>query len=224
MCCKERWCLAAVVLLVLSLSSCQAQHEQAQKRSVLSAAIAFYKALGHPTQESEKVMELKDYRMFGYPALVYSNLNLTWDVEKLQEGSDSYQVEIPFWCTGTNQAGEEEKLRRTLVVRLTEDKTAAAGWAVTRFKFQSDRELSTMRQFFTWLLWMLISPLVFYLLLLVFCFGFYWPKVALMVAYLMGLPLRIYVSYVWFGTIWGTVIAMVAWSVFEGMIAANRQH
>jgi hypothetical protein len=194
----------------------------AQKRKVLQTAIAFYKALGQATPETEQVMDLKGYRMFGYPAVVYSNFGLTWDVTKLSGTGDGYEVEIPFWCTGTSQDGQEKKLRRSLIVRLVEDKSAA-GWAVSRFRFQGDEELMILRQFLTWFLWMLLSPFVLYALLLVFAVGFMWKKLALLVAFLMAVPLRIYASYLCFGTLWGAIGGMAVWTVFEVVIAAKRR-
>jgi len=220
---KQRWGIGAVCLLALVVLSCGAVKDSQEKGTVMKTALAFYKAIEDPKPEMEKIMELKDYRVYGYPALVYGALNITWGVEKLAGGGDVYQVEMPFWCHGNTASGEEKKLRRTLLVRLVADSASAGGWAVSRFRFQGDEELTFWRQFFAWLLWMFIAPLMFFLVLVVFAGGFWWPRVALLVAYLMGVPLRIYVSYLWFGTPWSAAIAMVAWTIFEGWIASRRR-
>src|ERR1017187_8010798 len=221
---KRCWSIAAVCLLAMTSLSCQATKDAQEKAAVLKSATAFYKAFDTaPTPASEKAMELKDYHLYGYPALVYESLGLTQGVQKLEGAGDTYEVGISFWCDGTAPGGEEKKSRRSMLVRLSADPAAPNGWAVSKFKFTDDSELTGVRQFFTCLLWMFISPLMFYLALLIFAGGFLWARVALLVAYLMGIPLRIYVSYLWFGSVWGAIVAMVAWTLFELWAAQKGQ-
>jgi hypothetical protein len=220
---KERLALGVVCLLALATLSCEDPKQTEEKSKVMKTAVAFYKAIEDPTPETEKVMELKDYRIYRFPALVYGSVGLPWGVEKLQGADESYQVEIPIWCHGKTVAGEEKRLRRKLLVRVAADPAAARGWTVSRFQVQGDEELTFVRQFFTWLLWMFISPMAFFLVLLLLFGGFWWPKVAFLVAQLMGLPIQIYVSYLCFGTVWGTVVAMVAWTMFQGWVANKNQ-
>jgi hypothetical protein len=90
-----------------------------------------------------------------------------------------------------------------MVARMVADPNSSGGWAVSRFKFEGDEELSGLRQ-------AILS-------------GWSWPRVAFLVAYLMGLPLRIYVSYICWGTGWGAAGAMLAWTIFEGWAASTRR-
>ena len=216
---KERLGVGVVCLLALATMSCQAAKEAQEKSNAVKTAVAFYKGIEAPTPATEQAMELKEYRMYGYPALVYGSIGIRWGVEKLQGAGEGYQVEIPFWCYGKTDAGAEVKLRRKLLVQVAADPAADGGLTVTRFKFQGDEKLTYIRQFFTWLLWMFLAPLAFLLILMIFFGG---SQVAFMVAQLMGLPIQIYVSYLCFGTVWGTVGAMVGWFVFQVWIASKR--
>ena len=215
------WAIFTICLGALTAVSCKEADEAKEKQGALKSAIAFYRTIeDSPTPELENIQDLKGYRLYGYPALVYESLQVISDVTKLESGG--YEVALSLWCDGVSAAGEKRKLRRTLLVRLMADPAAPNGWTVARFKFREDGELTLARQFFTWLLWMFISPMAFYLLLLLMAGGFLWPRVALYVAYLMGLPLRIYVSMLWFGSVWATVIGMVAWTVFEGAALSQK--
>lgn len=220
---KERLTLGIICLLALATLSCESPTEMKEKAEVMKTAVAFYKAIEDPTPETEKVIGLKEYHLYRYPALVYGSVGVPWGVEKLEGANEAYEVEIPFWCHGKTATGEEKRLRRTLLIRVAADPAAARGWTVSRFKVQGDQELTFARQFFTWLLWMFISPIAFFLVLILLFAGWAWPKVAFLVAYLMGLPIRIYVSYLCFGTVWGAVAAMVAWTLFEGWAASKNQ-
>lgn len=218
---KEGLVIGVVCLLALATMSCQATKEAQEQSNAVKTAVAFYKGIEDPTPATEQVMELKEYRMYGYPALVYGSLGTRWGVEKLQGAGEGFQVEIPFWCHGKTEAGEDVKLRRKLLVQVAADPAAEGGLTVTRFKFHGDEELTYIRQFFSWLLWMFISPLAFLLGLFLFAGGLWWPRVAFLVASLMGLPIQIYVSYLCFGTAWGAGIAMVAWIIFQGAMTSK---
>jgi hypothetical protein len=106
-------------------------------------------------------------------------------------------------------------LRRQLLVRVAADPASDRGWVVSRFKFGGDEELTFVRQVLIWLLWMVVAPMAFSLVVSLF---FRRSLVAFLVAYLMGLPIQIYVSYLCFGTVWGTAVALVAWSILISSI------
>jgi hypothetical protein len=216
---KEKLAVGVVCLLALATMSCQAAKEAQEKSNAVKTAVTFYKGLEDPTPATEQVMELKEYRMYGYPALIHGSLGTRWGVEKLQGESEGFQVEIPFWCQGKTAAGAEVKLRRKLLVQVAANPAAEGGLTVTKFKFHGDEELSSIRQFFTWLLWMFLAPVVFLLVIMIFTGG---SQVAFMVAQLMGLPIQIYVSYLCFGSAWKAGIAMGVWVIFQGVMASKR--
>lgn len=225
---KERQGLRITVLLALVglgtlIYFALVTTESQEMGNAVKTAVAFYKGIEDPTPATEEVMELKEYRMYGYPALVYGSMGIRWGVEKLQGASEGYQVEIPFWCYGKTEAGADVKLRRKLLVQVAADPAADGGMAVTRFKFHGDEQLSFIRQFITWLLWMFLFRQTLRWALFLFAGGMV-PGVAFLVTSLMGLPIQIYASYLCFGTVWGAVVAMVTWIMFQGSMAnANKR-
>lgn len=218
---RKRLMVGAVCLLSLATVSCGSTNELQERRNAVKAAVAFYKGIEDPTAATKEVMGLKEYRMYGYPALIHGSTGIYWGVEKLQGAGDGYQVEIPFWCYGKTEAGEGMRLRRKLLVQVAPDAAADGGFTVTRFKFRGDENLSFIWQCFTWLAWLVGSRLALGWILRLFAGGMV-PGVAFLVTSLMGLPIQIYVSYLCFGTVWGALIAMVAWIILIGSIAGRR--
>lgn len=219
---SRRITVAIACLLTLVLLACGEEYkakvqEAKNKTQALHTALAFYMAINDPTPEMERAMEVTGYRMYGYPTFLVEMLG-TWvaggGIQKQQGTSDAFEAEIPFWLSGTNAAGNEKKMRQTLVVRVTPDSASPKGWTVSQFQLKDREDLTIVRQSFIWLLWMFFSPFAFLILLLLFG-GWAWQNMAYLVASLMVVPLRIYMSYVFFGTALSAGVAMVVWFMIE---------
>lgn len=205
---RQGWGLGFVCLVALVTASCETQPQVIEQEESLKTAIAFYKALAEPTPQTEETMGMTEYRTYGYPAMVYGGLDLVQGVKKVQEYPRTYEVRIKFWCHGKDAAGKTVKLRRQLVVQLIRDKASSTGWSVFRFRFDEDKPLSLLRQVLTWLLWMFVAPILFFVALIPLC-GDY--RVAFGVALVMGMPIQVYVSYLCFGTLGPALAGIVVW-------------
>jgi hypothetical protein len=216
--------LAGVALL--AVVSCSTIAKNKQKGKCLKTAVAFYKALANPTADTEKgardSLGLSDYRLYGFPALIYGSLGFIYHVKPVA-GTDNYEVPIKFWCEGKDANGATKKIRRTLVVRVAPNPSSSTGWSVSEFTFRDEKPLTYLRQILTWLLWIILAPVLFSLVLGLLAGGLLGARVALTVGQLMSLPIQVYVSYLCFGTVGRAVIAIAILIVLNVMSVAARQ-
>ena len=175
-----------------------------------------------PTEEGQTGIGLTERRLFGYPALALRMLGRA-RVLALAGERDGYQVEIPFWVRGRNAEGAEVKQRRTLRVDVAADGAAPTGWAVSAFTLTDPEPLTRVRQFFTWLGWVIVTRLLLLWAIGIFALGFLWPKGATVVGGLSALPVHAYVSYLCWGSTGGAVIAMGVLMIASLITASIRR-
>lgn len=230
-----RW--SGCILCALAMVGCTGE-QAVEEAAARKTALAFYDALTEGDEQSEELLGLTEYRLYGFPLLAASVFGIPAEVHlEGAERPESGVVSFTFWVKGTDASGDTVKQRRRIHIALVADRTSQTGWAVsvsgTRFDVLG--ELTLLRQIVTLVVThyaVRFGFIVSIILLLVFVGtltrgNMFSLKVGAAAGGFLMLPLSVYVVYVCFGSlliaIGLTFLHFVYQVIRAGQKAANQE-
>jgi hypothetical protein len=150
--------IAALTVGVLFLLSCGDSQPSGPLAGVISEAEKHFLKIAASDEDLKQLLGMSEVRVFGRGSYLGYTLVGEMTARKIQDNPETFEVTVPFWCSGKDQGGRFQKISHELRVWVLRDK--ASQWKIEKHELGTTRPLSVRDQLQPWIKWVLLSYLL----------------------------------------------------------------